>query len=90
MRSNDIVKEIRIIQNEPFPEATWQAFLDEHYNTHMSLGHLFQGHRVMLVLTNRGRPHNATLRQSDQVSIHVQMLSLATAGAHHMIPVQIE
>ena len=44
MRWNDVIEEIRIIQNAPVPEATWQAFLDKHYNTHIkTLVLLFQG-----------------------------------------------
>jgi hypothetical protein len=30
MRWNDIIEEIRIIQNALVPEATWQVFLDKH------------------------------------------------------------
>lgn len=45
MRWNAIIEEIRIVQNAPVPEATWQAFLDKHYNTHIiTLLLLFQGH----------------------------------------------
>ena len=37
----------------------------------------------MRVLSIRGMHHCATQRQSNRVSKNVQMLSLATAGAHH-------
>lgn len=37
MRWNDIIEEIRIIQDAPVPEAAWQAFLDKQSSKQLTL-----------------------------------------------------